>query len=197
MLSFQINFYLLRLIASHVIKVSVRSWPRKKWPHLFRFFGAIFMSIFLGARQRQFWVLPDPKREHSPPLSFSCIHPLIIFLPITEPRAKQERWSRRQVISQLLSPAKGMEGHPAFAFSGLHRKSSRMSNEDVSSLSACLVGIAIGVWPTALPALLEHFCKAENVASRLLLSVLLQKWGRQHLFEVLSSSSFLVCFHLI
>lgn len=77
------------------------------------------------------------------------------------------------------------------------QKTSRMSNEDVSSLSVSLLGIAIGVWPTALPALSEHFCKAENVAGRLLLSVLLQKWGRQHFFEVLSSSSFLVCFHLI
>ena len=181
-----------------VIKVNVRRWPRKKWPHLFRFFRAIFMGIFLGARKRQFWVGSSRPKEGAFPTT-----QLLLYSPPNHLLANHRTQSETGEVVQKTGyqPAASSckrDGRPScFCFQWIAQKNSRMSNEDVSSLSACLVGIAIGVWPTALPALLEHFCKAENVASRLLLSVLLQKWGRQHLFEVLSSSSFLVCFYLI
>lgn len=181
-----------------VIKVSVRRWPRKKWPHLFRFFRAIFMGIFLGARKRQFWVGSSRPKEGSFPTA-----QLLLYSPPKLLLANHRTHSKTGEVVQKtgFQPAAfscKRDGRPScFCFQCIAQKTSRRSNEDVSSLSVCLLGIAIGVWPTALPALLENFCKAENVAGRLLLSVLLQKWGRQHFFEVLSSSSFLVCFRLI
>lgn len=123
-LSFQINFYLLRLIASHGYKSECEKVAKEEMANTFTDSSGLSSWAFFWEQDRgsSGLVLPDPKREHSLPLSFSCIHRLIFFLPITEPTAKQERWSRRQVFSQLLSPAKGMEGHPALAFGALHRK---------------------------------------------------------------------------
>lgn len=123
--------------------------------------------------------------------------------PPTTPFAnyRAQSWTGEMSEKIGFKPAVSCHRRPpkssCFCLHCVAQKHSRKSKEKASSLSERLVGVVPGVRPLALPAHFGTFCKPENVARRSQLSVLLEEWRRQHFFEVSSSSSFLVCFHLI
>lgn len=182
-------------------------WPRKKWPHLFRFLKAAFMGIFLGARQRRLWVLSvtqlpsRPEAGHSPPLGFSCVHclphPAAAFSCQSQNPELNRRDGREDTfIASHFLLHKGCKAIPPLP--SVYYTEKLQEGEGKCLIFECLpCGYCNRSYTDCTACTFGTFCKPENVAGRLQLSVLLQEWRRQHFFEVLASSSFLVCFHLI
>lgn len=184
-----------------VTKMNMIMWPRK-WPQLSRFLRLSLVVIFLGARWRWLWTLSIIQLSHGPkrgtfPTTWLSLHQP----PTPFANYRTQSWTGEMSEKIGFKPAVSCHRRPpkssCFCLHCVAQKHSRKSKEKASSLSERLVGVVPGVRPLALPAHFGTFCKPENVARRSQLSVLLEEWRGQHFFEVSSSSSFLVCFHLI
>lgn len=150
-----------------IIKMNVRMWPRK-WPHLSRFFTAVFSGHFPGSKAEEALgpecnsTFLQTERGSFPHHSASLVAPLFCQL-------KNRKLNRRADPETGFKPPVSccIKGAKSCCL-GLHRiaqKSSRKSKANASSLSECLMGTVTGGRPRAPTAHFRKVCQARKCCS--------------------------------